>query len=331
MGEDRFARGAGFIDGQIVPIEDARIPIVDVGFSRSDVTYDVVGVWDGAFFRLDAHLERFERSCAALHLDLPYGRGEVEEVLMNLMRVTGLKESYVEVICTRGVPPAGVRDPRAFENRFYAYAIPYVWILPRAEAQLGMDAVITRTVQRIPEISIDPKVKNFHWGDITRGMYEAYERGGRYPILLDADGNVTEGAGYNIFVVTDGELATPAKGVLEGVTRRTVLELAERDGITARVADIPAEVLRAADEVFATSTAGGIMPVTSIDGVPLHAGKVGAVTEMIRSAYWQAHHDPLYITPIDYGPDQPAATMALLGTVPRTQDLMDYEPQGEAS
>jgi branched-chain amino acid aminotransferase len=331
MGEDRFTRGAGFIDGQIVPMEDARIPIVDAGFSRSDVTYDVVGVWDGAFFRLDDHLERFERSCASLHLTLPYARPEVEAVLMSLMRATGLQESYVEVLCTRGVPPAGSRDPRMFENRFYAYAIPYVWILPDAEAQRGMDAVITRSVQRIPATSVDPKVKNFHWGDITRAMYEAYDRGGRYPILLDADGNVTEGAGYNIFAVVGGEIVTPAKGVLEGITRRTVLELAARHGITASVADISGELLRTADEVFATSTAGGIMPVTSIDGVPLGGGRVGALTEMIRSAYWRAHHDPAYITPIDYGTDQPPTTMALLGSAPAAQDLMKHEPKGESS
>jgi branched-chain amino acid aminotransferase len=326
-----FTDGAGFVDGHIVPIEDARIPIVDVGFSRSDVTYDVVAVWDGGFFRLDDHLDRFGRSCQALHLELPYSRHEIQDVLMSLVRISGLRESYVEVICTRGVPPAGTRDPRAFENRFYAFAIPYVWILRPDEADRGMDAVITRTVRRIPESSIDPKVKNFHWGDLTRGLYEAYERGGRYPILLDGTGNVTEGAGYNLFALIDGELLTPARGALEGITRRTILELADREGIRATATDISADRFRSATELFATSTAGGVMPVTSVDGVPVGDGMVGPVTAMLRDAYWLAHSDPVYITPVDYGGDGAVMDAPALSSTASPLVRTDHQSQGDAS
>jgi branched-chain amino acid aminotransferase len=329
--ELNFTDGAGFVDGDIVPIGDARIPIVDVGFSRSDVTYDVVAVWDGAFFRLDDHLERFERSCQALHLELPHTRHEIQDILMGLVRISGLRESYVEVICTRGVPPAGTRDPRAFENRFYAFAIPYIWILGPDEPDRGMDAVITRTVRRIPESSVDPKVKNFHWGDLTRGLYEAYERGGRYPILLDGDGNVTEGAGYNLFALVDGELLTPARGALEGITRRTVLELADRQGIRAKATDISEDRFRSATESFATSTAGGVMPVTSVDGVPVGDGEVGPVTAKLRDAYWVAHSEPAYITPVDYAGNGAVMDARVpFSTVPALVHT-DHQPRGEAS
>jgi branched-chain amino acid aminotransferase len=328
MSDSRFAAGAAFIEGRIVPIDEGRIPIVDVGFSRSDVTYDVVAVWEGAFFRLADHLDRFERSCATLRLQLTYTREEIEDVLKQLVRVAGLRDSYVEVICTRGVPPAGVRDPRQFQNRFYAFAVPYIWILGPEEAGRGMDAVITRTVQRIPDTSIDPTVKNFHWGDLTRGLYEAYDRGSKYPILLDGSQTVTEGAGYNIFVVVDGALLTPERGVLHGVTRRTVLELAERHGIAATSADISAEMLRSADEVFATSTAGGVMPVTSIDGAAVGDGKVGVMTDLLRSAYWQAHNDPAYRTPVDYDDEEPRA---LLGATRTATEFSDVPTQGGQS
>ena len=106
--------GAAFIDGQILPIAQARIPILDVGFSRSDVTYDVVAVWNGSFFRLDDHLDRFERGCRELRLTLPLGRKRIVSILHELVRRTGLRDSYVEVICTRGVAQAGSRDPRRF-------------------------------------------------------------------------------------------------------------------------------------------------------------------------------------------------------------------------
>lgn len=123
-----FADGVAFIDGEYVPIREAKISILDWGFIRSDVTYDVAHVWKGRFFRLQHHLDRFEKSVAGLRMTLPHSRSEIEVVLHELMRLSGLRDAYVEVICTRGVAPAGTRDPRQFENRFIAFAIPFVWI-----------------------------------------------------------------------------------------------------------------------------------------------------------------------------------------------------------
>jgi branched-chain amino acid aminotransferase len=198
------------------------------------------------------------------------------------------------------VSKARSRDPRTFENRFYAYAIPYVWILRQDDPDAGMDAVIAKTVRRIPVDSVDPTVKNFHWGDLTRGQFEAYDRGGSHPVLLDHDGNVTEGSGYNVFAMIGDRLVTPESGALAGITRRTVLELAEVEGIKAAPATISEEAFRGASEVFATSTAGGVMPITSLDGRPVGEGRPGPVTALLRERYWQAHDDPRYITPVDY-------------------------------
>ncbi|UGS35953.1 aminotransferase class IV [Capillimicrobium parvum] len=296
-----FRDGAAYVDGAFVPVGEARISILDTGFSRSDVTYDVVAVWNGAFFRLEDHLERFERSCRTLRLSPPYDRAEIARILVQLVRSSRLRSAYVETICTRGVPPPGSRDPRTFENSFFAYAIPYVWIVPDASTTGTMDAVIARTVQRIPVTSVDPTVKNFHWADLTRGLYEAYDRGATHPILLDADGNVTEGPGYNVFAVSDGTLLTPAAGVLEGITRRTVLELAEADGIPVSVGPFGEDRLRDAVEMFATSTAGGVMPIVTLDGAPIGDGAVGPTTRHLRERYWAAHADTRYLTPVDYG------------------------------
>lgn len=296
----KLERGAAYVDGEYVPIDEARIPILDTGFLRSDATYDVVAVWEGAFFRLDDHLERFERGCRELRLRLPYGREEIASIAIRLVQLTGLRSAYVETICTRGVPEEGARDPRTFANRFFAYAIPYVWLLRPDDDGGGMDAVIARSVRRIPADSVDPTVKNFHWADLTRGLYEAYDRGARYPILLDHDGNVTEGAGYNVFALVDGRLLTPASGTLEGVTRRTVLELAGREGIPTEAVALSEEAFRSATELFATSTAGGVMPIVSLDGAPVGDGSPGPVTRRLRELYWQAHGDPRYTTPVRY-------------------------------
>lgn len=294
------ARGVAWVDGQAVPLGEARISILDTGFLRSDATYDVVAVWDGSFFRLNDHLERFERGCRKLRLELPYGREEMASILAELVCLADLRSAYVEVICTRGVPHEGSRDPRTFDNRFLAFAVPYVWLLAPADPRGGMDAIVARTVRRIPAECVDPTVKNYHWGDLTKGLYEAYDRGARYPILLDGDGNVTEGAGYNVFALVDGRLLTPDSGALEGITRRTVIELAEQEGLAAELTPVPEGVFRSGTELFATSTAGGVMPIVTLDGEPVGDGTPGPVTSRLRDLYWEAHHDPRYTSPVEY-------------------------------
>lgn len=297
--DDEYAAGCAWVDGAYVPIAAARIPLLDMGFSRSDCTYDVVAVWEGAFFRLDDHLSRFERSCACLQLRPP-AREELREVLFECVRRSGLREAYVEMIVTRGVPRAGQRDPRRIDNRCYAYAIPYVWIANPEQQARGLRLVVAESVERISTRAVDPTVKNFHWGDLVRGQFEAYDRDADTVVLLDAEGHVTEGPGFNLFAYTRGMLLTPADGVLQGITRQTILDLAAREGIPTRVTRFGADVLRAADEIFLTSTAGGVMPVVSLDGRPVGAGVPGGLGERLRALYWDAHRSGPWVERVDY-------------------------------
>ena len=300
-GVDRaaYASGAAFVDRNFVPVAEARVPILDWGFLRSDATYDVAHLWRGSFFRLEDHLDRFERSMARLQLRSPYGRDRVREILFECARLSGLRDAYAEVICTRGVPPAGSRDPRDCENNFFAFVVPFVWIASPEKQERGLHATISG-VQRIAPGSVDPTAKNYHWLDLTMGLYEAYERGGETAILVDREGNVVEGPGFNVFVVGDGVVSTPESGVLEGITRRTVMELASDLGIPLERRSIPAGEMRRAEEVFVTSTAGGIMPVTKVDGEAVGEGIPGPVTSRLREAYWELHRDPRYATPVRY-------------------------------
>ena len=299
--EDRgaYANGAAFVEGRFVAVAEARVPILDWGFLRSDATYDVAHVWRGSFFRLEDHLSRFERGMAKLRMSLPYGRDDIREVLVECVRLSGLRDAYTEIICTRGVPPPGSRDPRDCENRFYAFVLPFVWIADPEKQERGLHATISR-VQRIDPSSIDPTVKNYHWLDLQRGLFDAYDRGGETAILVDADDNVVEGPGFNVFAVRDGAISTPERGVLEGVTRRTVIELAAEHGIPLEARSLPAEELRRAAEVFISSTAGGIIPVTTLDGEVVGRGDPGPFTLRLRAAYWDLHDDPRFSLPVAY-------------------------------
>jgi branched-chain amino acid aminotransferase len=296
--EDReaYADGAAFVDGRFVPVAEARVPSLDWGFLRSDATYDVAHVWRGSFFRLEDHLDRFGRSMEYLHLSLPYGRDDIRDILIECVRLSGLRDAYAEIICTRGIPRPGSRDPRECENRFYAFVVPFIWIADPDKQERGLHAVIADR-QRIAPSSVDPTVKNYHWLDLEVGLLEAYERGGETVILTDANDNVVEGPGFNVFAVHHGTISTPDTGVLQGITRRTVIELANEHGIPIEERSVPATSLRRANEVFLSSTAGGIIPVTTVDGEAVGEGEPGSVTLRLRDAYWKLHDDPRFSLP----------------------------------
>ncbi len=295
-----FGLGCASIGGRYVPIDEAAIPILDAGFVRSDLTYDVASVWEGRFFRLEDHLDRLMSSCARLRLEPPVSREEIRATLIECVRRSGLREAYVEAIVTRGIPPRGERDPRRFGARFYAFAVPFVWIARPQQQVEGIDLIVARDTVRIPVGSVDPTIKNFHWGDLTRALFEAYDRGAWLPVLTDGNGNLTEGTGVNVFAVVDGQVRTPNRGVLEGITRRTVLEIAAELGHDTVVDFVPVSALYRASEVFLTSTAGGVMPVRSLDGEPIGDGAPGPITTALRDRFWALHDDDRYTTAVDY-------------------------------
>ncbi len=295
----QYGDGVAFVGGQYLPIAQASIPITDWGFLRSDATYDVVTVWDGAFFRIDAHLERFMRSCQRWRLNPGLSPAQITRVLTRCVRLSGLRAAYVEMICTRGQPPWGSRDPRQAVNRFYAFAVPYVWLANEQQRAGGLHLMIS-DVQRIPSGSVDPRTKNYHWNDLTMGLFGALDAGADTVVLVDAAGNVVEGPGFNVFCVKDGVVATPDAGMLEGITRRTVIEMARSLQQPVQIRTIPAQELRNADEVFLSTSAGGVLPVTRVDGQPIGSGAPGPVTGRLVETYWKWHADTVYRLPIEY-------------------------------
>ncbi len=294
-----FSQGVAFVRGRYVPIAEAAIPITDWGFLRSDAAYDVVTVWEGAFFRLDAHLERFEKSCARFRLNPGLAPAQITDILTQCVRLSGLKSSYVEMICTRGQPPWGSRDPRQAVNQFYAFAVPYVWIANEEQRKRGLHVQIS-DVERISPRSVDPTAKNYHWNDMTMGLLGALDAGAESVVLTDGAGNVVEGPGFNIFSVKNGVITTPDRGVLEGITRRTVIEMAQSRSIPVQLGTLSADALRASDEVFLSTSGGGVLPVTKVDNQAIGSGNVGPVTQSLTALYWEWHEDPRYKTVIQY-------------------------------
>ena len=164
----------------------------------------------------------------------------------------------------------------------------------------GATAWIAQNAYRIPENSVNPRVKNYHWGDFTQGIFEAKDKNYETVILLDYDGNVTEGPGFNVFAVKDKVLITPDRGVLAGVSRKTVLEMAEHLGINTSVRSLSVEELLEADEVFLSSSGGGIIPIIRVNETIFGNGASGPISVQLNETYWKWTTLEKYRDPIDY-------------------------------
>ena len=222
----------------------------------------------------------------------------MRRILAECVARTGHGNCYVKLQLTRGVIDSETRDPRLGAPEFVAYATPYAWIWGEEKCRNGA-ALHLSGVERVSSKAIDARYKNYNRADLVQARFEAYDHGCDDALLVGADGALTEGPGYNIFVVKDGKVATPAANVLEGITRRAVAELCDEEGIPfARRRVEPAE-LGAADELFASTTAGGVMPVVRLGDRPIGNGHAGLLTSRIQSRYWSKRTEGWHGTRVD--------------------------------
>ena len=299
--ENDLSMGVAWMNGKLLPISQAMIPVNDWGLVHSDITYDVVPVIDGAFFRFDDYLARFLSSMENLHLDPGVTKLDIQTALHQMVGKSNFRDSYVAMVCSRGKPKiAGSRDPRDCENHFFAWCVPYVHIIKPEIVKQGATAWIAQNAYRIPENSVNPLVKNYHWGDFTQGIFEAKDKDYETVILLDYDGNITEGPGFNVFAVKDKVLITPDRGVLAGVSRKTVLEMAEHLGINTSVRSLSVEELLGADEVFLSSSGGGVIPIIRVNETIFGNGASGPISVQLNETYWNWTTLEKYRDPIDY-------------------------------
>lgn len=288
-----LAGGAAWIEGGYVPAAEARISIFDTGFGHSDLTYTVAHVWHGNVFRLGDHLDRLLNGARQLRLDVGMSKEELAEIAKRCVSLSQLRESFLNITITRGFGQRqGERDVSKLTHQLYVYAIPYVWAFPPQEQIFGTTVIVPLHVRRASRATVDPTVKNYQWGDLTAASFEAQDRGARSAILLDADNCVAEGPGFNVVVAKDGVLASPSRNALPGITRRTVLEIAETMGIDASLRDITSRELYEADELMAVTTAGGVTPIVSLDGKTIGDGDPGPLTVRIRDRFWALMDEP---------------------------------------
>ncbi|TDP45607.1 aminotransferase class IV [Zavarzinia compransoris] len=296
--EKPFERGVAWLDGGFVPLSEAKVSIFDHGFTRSDATYDVAHIYRRRVFQLDRHVARFMRSLEGLRFKIPFDHQGLRELLLRAARMTALDDAWIMMICTRGRPPLGSRDIRQCRNNLIVCVMPFIWLASAEQRREGVTGTIGSTM-RIPPQAVDPRIKNFHWLDFVRSIFEAQDRGADIAILCGQQGEVTEGAGFNVFMVKGGEVVTPAAGVLEGITRATILDICEAEGIAAQTRQFDAATLRDADEIFLTTTSAGVVPLVRLDGRAIGDGRPGPTTMRLHDLYWQRHETAPWSEPVD--------------------------------
>jgi branched-subunit amino acid aminotransferase/4-amino-4-deoxychorismate lyase len=264
---------------------DAKISVFDRGFLYGDSVYETMRTAGGWPLELDRHMQRLRRSGEGIGLSIPFDDAALARAIARTHAAAGNLESSVRVVVTRGAGPVAL-DPRLGEEPLLVVLVQPL-VLPAAAAYTRGIAAVLVGITKTAGTSIDPSIKSGNYLNNILALRQAIAAGGEDALMCSPEGAVSEGATSNVFMVTAGRIATPhlRTGILPGITRQTVCELAASLGTPVAETLVMPDELRAADEVFLTSSVRGIMPVTRLDGVAVGDGTAGPVTRRLHQAY----------------------------------------------
>jgi len=279
---------AGFfasVNGAVLPAEEARVSVLDTGFTFGDSVYETLRTYGGRPFHLDRHLDRLRRSAGRLGIPLPDGDGVLARDVDAVLARAGNPESYIRIMVTRGVGDVSYHFDRVQGPTRVVIVKPYEPPPERCYTE-GVPVIIA-SVRRNSPRALDPAIKSGNLINNILAVREAQAAGAFEPILLNDMGEVAEGASANVFVVKGGAALTPplAAGILPGVTRQLLLEIGPGLGIPMREETLRVPDLLGADEAFITSTLKEATPVRTVDGKPVGDGRPGPVTLRLLKAY----------------------------------------------
>jgi branched-chain amino acid aminotransferase len=273
------------IDGRVLPGAEASVSVFDNGFAFGDSVYETLRTYGGRPFAPRRHLRRLRASADRLGFSIPPSDAELRGRIDALLAAGGNAESYLRMIVSRGRGDLSYHFERV-SGPTVVIVVKALEPFPEAARRDGI-AVALVGVRRNHPRALDPAIKSSNLLNNVLATREAQARGAQEALLLNAEGRLAEGAGSNVFLVKAGELLTPqlAAGLLAGITRELLLEIAPRLGVEAREADLGEAELRGADELFITSTLKEVMPVTRLDGEPVGDGRPGPLTRRLQDAY----------------------------------------------
>ncbi|MEJ2609403.1 MAG: branched-chain-amino-acid transaminase [Candidatus Thiodiazotropha sp.] len=260
------AIGICWINGALVPAEQATISVYDHGLLYGDGIFEGIRFYARKVFKLAEHLERLSMSAQAIALELPYDQQAIEHAVIKVMTAFQEEDGYLRLVVTRGDGPMGL-DPRGCHQPNMIIIADRLSMVSAEVRNKGARLMIAST-RRLPVDGLDPRIKSLNYLNQILARIEANQAGADEAILLNQMGRVAEGTADNIFVVTKGELLTPpvTEGALEGITRNLIIELACQADIPVRETPLAPYDLYTANECFLTGTGAELIPVAEIDG-----------------------------------------------------------------
>lgn len=275
-----------YINGEFVPAEDAKITVYDHGLLYGDGAFEGIRIYSGKVFKLREHITRLYRSAHVLMIDLPITEEEMVQAVLTTARTNKVVDGYVRITLTRGVclglDPKGIKGPATviiMTDRLSLY--------PEEMYKEGLK-VVTVSTRVTPAQSLEPRIKSLgKYVANIQAKIEANRVGAGEGLMLNVEGYVAEATGDNIFLVKDGKLITPPPyaGILEGITRNTVMELARNMGIKVKEKLFTLFDVYTADECFLTGTAAEIIPVAKLDDRTIGTELPGEMTNRLIEAF----------------------------------------------
>lgn len=274
-----------YINGKFFPKEDAKISVYDHGLLYGDGVFEGIRIYAGKVFKLKEHVERLFESARAIKLEIPITPAQMEQAILDTVKANNKSDGYCRPLVTRGAGYLGL-DPRKTSDPQVIIIVDDISLYPAELYENGMEIATVSTIRNHPN-ALNPRIKSLNYLNNILAKIEGQLAGCPESLMLNHKGEVAECSGDNIFLVRRGELLTPPidAGILEGITRDTVIDLAKKARIAVKEIALTRHDVYVADECFLTGTAAEVIPVVKVDARTIGSGKPGPVTKQLREAF----------------------------------------------
>lgn len=274
-----------YLNGNFVKANEARISVYDHGFLYGDGVFETLRAYKRCVFKFEEHVQRLYNSLKQIYLDMPLAPNMMLKAIKLLLQYNQLSDAYIRITVSRGEGPIGLDmslcpSPTMLIITETTHAYPPNWY------QQGISTVIV-SQRKVPDVCMPSSIKSCNYLVNILARKETMEKGAQEALMLNMEGYITEGTVSNVFLIKDKKILTPSlsSGILEGVTRRSVIELAEQRGMEVIESHISPEEIFHADECFLTNTSMEVMPVTFCDGTQISDGKPGKITRLLMKDF----------------------------------------------
>ncbi len=276
-----------YINGTLYNKEDAKVSVYDHGFLYGDGVFEGMRSYAGSVFRMKEHLDRLWDSAEKIQLEIPMTKAQMSDAVTATLAANEIEDGYIRLVISRGAGTLGL-DPNKCPTPNIVIITDFITLYPDEFYQNGLEIVTAKTIRNHPG-ALDPRIKSLNYLNNILAKIEGLAAGCVETLMLNYKGEVAECTGDNIFIVNDGKLLTPPveAGVLEGITRGAVMELAAADGVDVVESTMTLEEVYSAEEVFLTGSAAEIVPVIKVDGNQIGNGAPGVLTRRIADLYTQ--------------------------------------------